>query len=71
MVEDLILIRDVSSTTSFSRYHVTTGAGFDLQRHFIVMSVPASFGIMRGFSTNDGAKPFGSSPPFSVGDLMC
>lgn len=62
-VDELILILVDSLTTSWPRYHVTSGSGFDLQRHFIVISVPASFGIMRGFSTNDGAKPFGSSPP--------
>lgn len=50
-------------TTSAPRYHVTVGAGFALQRHFIVIRVPDSFGTMRGFSTNDGAKPFASSPP--------
>lgn len=28
------------------------------------MSVPVSFGIIRGFSMNDGAKPAGSSGPW-------
>lgn len=63
VVNPLILILFVSLTTSWPRYQVTTGCGFDLQRHRIVINVPASFGTIRGFSMNDGAKPFGSSPP--------
>jgi hypothetical protein len=42
---------------------VTTGFGFALHLHFIVISVPVSFGIIFGFSTKDGANPAASSPP--------
>lgn len=31
--------------------------------HFIDISVPASFGIILGFSINEGANPAPSSPP--------
>lgn len=60
---DLMAIFVDSVTTVVPRYHVTVAAGFALQRHFIVIKVPASFGMMRGFSIKDGAKPFASSPP--------
>lgn len=44
-------------------YHVTTGFGFAVHLHLIVMSVPVSFGMIFGFSIKEGAKPAPSSPP--------
>lgn len=58
-----IVILDVSLTNVVPLYQVTTGFGFALHLHLIVMSVPVSFGIIRGFSTKDGANPAASSPP--------
>lgn len=40
---------------------MTSGFGFALHLHFIVIKVPVSFGMIRGFSTNVGAKPGPSS----------
>lgn len=57
----LIDIFDDSFTMLVPRNHVTSGLGFALHLHFIVISVPVSFGMMRGFSTKDGAKPAPSS----------
>lgn len=57
----LIEILDDSLTTLVPRNHVTSGLGFALHLHFMVISVPLSFGMMRGFSTKDGAKPAPSS----------
>ena len=59
----LIVILDVSFTIVVPLYQVTAGLGFALHLHFIVISVPVSFGIILGFSTKDGAKPAASSPP--------
>lgn len=61
----LILILDDSFTTVVPLNHVTSGFGFALHLHFIVIKVPVSFGMILGFSTNDGAKP-ASSPPGTV-----
>jgi hypothetical protein len=60
---DLILTFELSLTNVVPRYQVTTGFGFALHLHLIVMSVPDSFGMIFGFSTKDGAKPAASSPP--------
>lgn len=60
-VLDLIEIFDDSLTTLVPRNHVTSGLGFALHLHFMVISVPVSFGIMRGFSMKDGAQPAPSS----------
>lgn len=57
----LIEIFDDSLTTLVPRNHVTSGFGFALHLHFIVISVPLSFGMMRGFSMKDGAEPAPSS----------
>lgn len=53
----LIEIFDDSLTTLVPRNHVTSGLGFALHLHFMVISVPFSFGMMRGFSMKDGAEP--------------
>jgi len=42
---------------------VTSGFGLAVQLHRRVISVPDSFGIIRGFSINDGANPEPLSPP--------
>jgi len=42
---------------------VTSGLGLAVQLHRSVISVPDSFGIIRGFSINDGANPELLSPP--------
>lgn len=57
----LIEIFDDSLTTLVPRNHVTSGLGFALHLHFMVISVPVSFGMMRGFSMKDGAQPAPSS----------
>lgn len=57
----LIEIFDDSLTTLVPRYHVTSGLGFALHLHFMVIRVPVSFGMMRGFSMKDGAQPAPSS----------
>lgn len=54
-------ILEDSLTTLVPRNHVTSGFGFALHLHFIVIKVPVSFGMIRGFSTNVGAKPGPSS----------
>lgn len=59
----VILIFEDSLTTVVPRYQVTTGFGFALHLHFIVIRVPVSFGIIFGFSMKDGANPAASSPP--------
>lgn len=59
----LIVILDDSLTNVVPRYQVTVGLGFALHLHFIVISVPVSFGIILGFSTKEGANPAASSPP--------
>lgn len=59
----LIVILDDSLTIVVPLYQVTTGLGFALHMHLIVISVPVSFGIILGFSTKDGANPAASSPP--------
>uniref|UniRef100_A0A1A9WYF3 Uncharacterized protein n=1 Tax=Glossina brevipalpis TaxID=37001 RepID=A0A1A9WYF3_9MUSC len=59
----LIVNLDDLLTTSSPLCQVTFGSGLALQRHFIVMKVPDSFGIMRGFSINDGANPLPSLAP--------
>lgn len=56
-----IEIFDDSLTTLVPRNHVTSGLGFALHLHFMVISVPVSFGMMRGFSMKDGAQPAPSS----------
>jgi hypothetical protein len=43
--------------------HVTSGLGLAVQMQRSVISVPDSFGIIRGFSINDGAIPEPVSPP--------
>lgn len=63
MSDDLISILLLALMTVVPLYHVTSAAGFALQTQRIVMSVPSSLGMIRGFSTNDGGKPFSSSPP--------
>lgn len=60
---DFILIFLFSVTKSCPLYQVTVGSGFALHLHFIVISVPESFGIIRGFSINDGANPLASLAP--------
>lgn len=57
------VVLDDSLTTVVPRNHVTSGLGFALHLHFMVISVPVSFGIIFGFSMNEGAKPAASSPP--------
>lgn len=57
----LIEIFDDSLTTLVPRNHVTSGLGFALHLHLMVISVPVSFGTMRGFSMKDGAQPAPSS----------
>jgi len=42
---------------------MTSGLGLAVQLHRSVISVPDSFGIIRGFSINDGANPEPLSPP--------
>lgn len=59
----LILIFDDSLTTVVPLNQVTSGFGFALHLHFIVINVPLSFGMIFGFSMNDGAKPAALSPP--------
>lgn len=59
----VIVILDDSLTTFVPLNQVTTGFGFALHLHFIVMSVPDSLGMILGFSTNEGAKPVPLSPP--------
>lgn len=61
-----IFILADSFTTVVPRYHVTSGFGFALHLHFIVIRVPLSFGIIFGFSMKEGAKPAASSPPVTV-----
>lgn len=58
-----IEIFDVSVTIFVPLNHVTSGLGFAVQLHRSVISVPDSFGIIRGFSINDGANPEPLSPP--------
>lgn len=58
-----IEIFDVSVTSFVPLYHVTSGLGLAVQLHRSVISVPDSFGIIRGFSINDGANPELLSPP--------
>ena len=63
MTDDFISILLLALITFEPLYHVTSAAGLALQTQRIVISVPSSLGMIRGFSTNDGAKPFSSSPP--------
>lgn len=58
-----IEIFDVSVTIFVPLNHVTSGLGLAVHTHRSVISVPDSFGIIRGFSMNDGAKPEPLSPP--------
>lgn len=58
-----IEIFDVSVTIFVPLNHVTSGLGLAVHLHRSVISVPASFGIIRGFSINDGANPEPLSPP--------
>jgi hypothetical protein len=62
----LILILDDSLTTVVPRNHVTSGLGLALHLHFMVISVPLSFGIILGFSMKEGAKPAALSPPGNI-----
>lgn len=59
----LILIFLLFSTGSVPLNQVTVGSGFALHLHFIVINVPVSFGIILGFSINEGAKPLESLAP--------
>lgn len=59
----VILILDDSFTTVVPLNQVTSGLGLALHLHFIVISVPVSFGIIFGFSMKDGGKPAALSPP--------
>lgn len=61
----LILILADSLTAVVPLNHVTSGLGLALHLHFMVMSVPLSFGIILGFSMKDGANP-AASPPENV-----
>lgn len=61
-----ILIFDVSLTILFPLNHVTIGLGFAVHLHRRRISVPSSFGIILGFSINDGANPAPSSPPIRM-----
>lgn len=52
------------------RNHVMSGLGLARHLHFMVMRVPVSLGMMRGFSMNDGAKPAGSSASCKIVPLI-
>uniref|UniRef100_A0A1A9Z1Y0 Uncharacterized protein n=1 Tax=Glossina pallidipes TaxID=7398 RepID=A0A1A9Z1Y0_GLOPL len=51
----LIVTLDDLLTTSSPLYHVTFGSGLALQRHFMVMKVPDSFGMIRVVVDSVGA----------------
>lgn len=58
-----IEIFDVSVTCFVPLNHVTSGLGLAVQLQRSVIKEPDSFGIIRGFSINDGANPEPLSPP--------
>ena len=58
-----ILILLVSVTVVVPLNQETDGLGLARHLHFMVIRLPSAFGMILGFSTNDGAKPAASSPP--------
>lgn len=59
----VILILLVSVTVVVPLNQAIDGLGLARHLHFMVIRLPSAFGMILGFSTNDGAKPAASSPP--------